>query len=232
MKLSVIVPAHNEEGHINACLERLFAQTIKPYEVIVVDNNCTDSTINLAQKWPTKIVSELNQGIGYAASAGYDAARGDIIVRCDADSRVASNWLERIQNIMSDTSTIAVTGPAYFYDAPRAVDVTARRLYIDAYFMTVGAALGQTPLFGSNCAFRRSVWQKISNDVHRSNNDIHDDIDLSYHISPLGHIKFDADLVVGISARPFKSVRGMRKRYARGYKSIVMHWPEQAPWRT
>ena len=51
-KISVIIPVKNEEAKIEQCLEAVFNQTIKPYEVIVVDGHSTDRTVENAKKFP------------------------------------------------------------------------------------------------------------------------------------------------------------------------------------
>ena len=51
MKVSVVIPVYNEEKYIKNCLESLMKQEEKPDEIIVVDNNCTDETINIVKKY-------------------------------------------------------------------------------------------------------------------------------------------------------------------------------------
>ena len=51
-KISVIIPVKNEENKIERCLEAVFNQTIKPFEVIVVDGHSTDKTVENARKFP------------------------------------------------------------------------------------------------------------------------------------------------------------------------------------
>lgn len=53
-KISLIIPVKNEEDKIERCLEAMFNQTIKPYEVIVVDGHSTDNTMENAKKFPVK----------------------------------------------------------------------------------------------------------------------------------------------------------------------------------
>lgn len=57
-KISVIIPVRNEEEKIERCLEAVFNQSYKPYEVIVVDGHSTDKTMENARKFPIKVVYE------------------------------------------------------------------------------------------------------------------------------------------------------------------------------
>jgi len=92
MKLSIIIPAFNEERLITHCLDSIFdamnAQTEADfsYEIIVVDNNSTDSTAQLAQQADAQVVFEPINQIGRARNAGAAVATGDWLLFVDADS--------------------------------------------------------------------------------------------------------------------------------------------------
>ena len=51
LTLSIVIPVFNEQRYIKACLDSIAAQTVKPDEVIVVDNNSTDKTVQIAKKY-------------------------------------------------------------------------------------------------------------------------------------------------------------------------------------
>ena len=63
MKVSVVIPSYNEEKYIGRCLEGIALQIEKPDEVIVVDNNCTDKTVEIAEKFGATIIKEKKQGM-------------------------------------------------------------------------------------------------------------------------------------------------------------------------
>src|SRR5688572_3020117 len=93
--VSIVIPAYNEENHLRLCLEAVARQTVKPLEVIVVDNNSTDATAAIARSFPfVTLLSEKRQGPQPARDRGYNAAHGEIIGRLDADSIVALDWVE------------------------------------------------------------------------------------------------------------------------------------------
>jgi len=50
--ISIIIPAYNEERYLGRCLDAIAAQSVRPYEVIVVDNNSSDDTAKVAQRYP------------------------------------------------------------------------------------------------------------------------------------------------------------------------------------
>ncbi|GIW67100.1 MAG: hypothetical protein KatS3mg095_0998 [Candidatus Parcubacteria bacterium] len=84
MKISVIIPAYNEEKGIENTLKRIPKEV---FEIIVVDNNSTDKTAEIAKKLGAKVVKEARQGYGYALQKGFKTAQGDIIVTLDADGQ-------------------------------------------------------------------------------------------------------------------------------------------------
>lgn len=84
MKISVIIPAYNEEKGIAKTIKRIPKEV---FEIIVVDNNSTDKTAEVAKKLGAKVIKETRQGYGYALQKGFAVARGDIIVTTDADGQ-------------------------------------------------------------------------------------------------------------------------------------------------
>lgn len=230
MKISVVISVYNEELIIDACLKSLSLQARTADEVIIVDNNCTDTSIQIAKEYGVRIVKEAKQGIWAARATGYTVARGDIVVCTDADARFPVDWLQKVEQTFEDRDIVAVTGPGVFYGAPVVLNKLADIWYMKAYFFFVGLALGTKPLFGSNFAVRTAVWNRVKNKVHSDTEAVFDDIDLSYHILGEGKIVYRSDLPVEISIRPLMHPIGMLKRYEKGFRSILIHWPAQAPW--
>ncbi len=94
MKLSVIIPAFNEEKELAPCLAsvRLAVLEVSPeleVEVIVVDNNCTDRTAEIGREGGAQVVFEPVRQISRARNAGARAATGSWLLFIDADSRLS-----------------------------------------------------------------------------------------------------------------------------------------------
>ena len=89
MRISVIIPAYNAESTLEQCLESVVRQTVRPFEVILVDDGSTDNTRRVAAKFEAnltlRIVSQANSGLGKARNAGMAAATGDAYAFLDAD---------------------------------------------------------------------------------------------------------------------------------------------------
>lgn len=230
-RTTVVVPAYDEEALLPACLRSLAGQTRAPLEVVVVDNNSRDRTAAIAREYGARVVTEPVQGIWPAAATGYDAAAGDLIARCDADSVLPPDWIERIEDVFAaDPGLHAVTGPGVFAGLPSVRRALADVLYMRAYFVLVGLALGHPPLFGSNFAMRTSVWRGVRGEVHADSDAVHDDIDLSFHVGRGPQVRLDPSLRVDISARPLADARGLAVRVVKGFRSVRIHSPGDGPW--
>lgn len=95
MKITLVIPVYNEEQYIAGCLDSIAKQKIRPDEVIVVDNNCTDNTLLIVKKYPfVQVKHEEKQGMIAARNAGFNAASHEIIARCDADTQLPTNWIK------------------------------------------------------------------------------------------------------------------------------------------
>lgn len=95
-KISVIIPVKNEGENIENCLEAIFKQTIEPFEVIVVNGNSTDNTVENAKKYPVKVFYETYNTRAGACKIGVDNASGEFIAFTDADCIVKRDWLENL----------------------------------------------------------------------------------------------------------------------------------------
>ncbi|HUP26339.1 MAG TPA: glycosyltransferase family 2 protein [Candidatus Limnocylindrales bacterium] len=181
LTLSLVIPVYNEEHHLKQCLDAVMAQALQPDEVIVVDNNSTDSTVAVALQYNNvRVVRESNQGVLYASRAGYDAATMDIICRIDADTIMPPEWTTQIKHFFEqNTDAAAVTGNCYFYDFPFRRGF--RLIHHAVYYRAQKLIAGTEVLWGSNMAMKTSAWQAVRNDCI-SRPDIHEDIDLTLHL--------------------------------------------------
>ena len=196
MNISVIIPAFNEEKRISSCLKSIANQTYKPMEIIVVDNNSTDKTAQIAKEFGARVIIEKQQGITYARNYGFDNAKGEILARTDADTLVPSNWLERINDhFEKDKKLDAVSGPAIF--GLRFFTPIVRLLVFEAN----RRIFGHYGLYGPNFAITKSVWEKVKDEVCLDNARVHEDTDLAIHIGKVGKIGYDSKLKVKTSAR-------------------------------
>ena len=204
MKVSVVIPALNEEKNIGKCLESLKNQKEKPYEIIVVDNYSIDKTAQIAKSFGAKVIKEKKRGISYARNRGFNSAKGDIIARIDADTVAPSDWIIRIKKDLKDVNTVAVTGPANYLKLPSFIQISNIPVYYFLRFLK--AYLKNNVIFGLNMAIKKPTWEKVKDELCMDNTKVHEDFDLAFHLWKYGKIKLDKKLIVTTSLRKWKSV--------------------------
>lgn len=101
---SIIIPAHNEENYITACLEsiKLAEQEVSGnrVQIIVAANRCTDKTAEIAREFGAQVIDNHDKCISMIRNAGVRAAEGDIIVTIDADSCMTKGSLKEIAEML------------------------------------------------------------------------------------------------------------------------------------
>jgi len=121
MRLSVVVPARNEERCLPACLGALRRQTLKEFELIVVDSASSDRTGEIARAFGAKVVRLEEPGVSRARQAGFEAAKGDVIASTDADTIVPPDWLERLTAPFSEPDVVGTYGDVVYGDELKAL---------------------------------------------------------------------------------------------------------------
>lgn len=98
MKISVVVCIKNEEKRIEACLQSIAANT--PDEIIVVDGNSSDRSVEICKKYTDRIISAEHSNLTRDRQMGIDAARNEIIAMIDADHRLKPGDLAKLYEEM------------------------------------------------------------------------------------------------------------------------------------
>jgi glycosyltransferase involved in cell wall biosynthesis len=102
--ISIIIPAFNEAGYIEttlASVSRAICQYPGQVQVIVVDNNSTDATAEIARHFGAAVVFEPVNQIARARNAGAAVATGDYLIFIDADTSISGNILEKVSETLS-----------------------------------------------------------------------------------------------------------------------------------
>jgi glycosyltransferase involved in cell wall biosynthesis len=158
-RFSIVVPCFNEAGYIADTVNSLHDQTFDgSYEIIVVDNNCTDATADIARALGVRVVSEQNPGVCWARQKGTEESAGEIVISADADTRYARDWLAKIdRSFGTDERIVAVTGPCRYVGGPLWGRVYARLLFgvVHLVYRLTGRTVYAT---ATNIAFRKKHW--------------------------------------------------------------------------
>lgn len=101
---SVVIPLYNKKAHIKRCLESVLRQTIKPSEIIVVDDFSTDNGCEIVESFDSNLVRIIkhnnNRGVSCARNTGVMAAQYEFIAFLDADDAWSISFLEKIQEMI------------------------------------------------------------------------------------------------------------------------------------
>ncbi len=225
MRISVVIPAHNEERYIAAALEALLAQDHPEVEIIVVDNASTDRTGAIAQTYPVKVLLEERKGTMWACERGRKEATGEIVVRMDADCVPARDWLSRGAQYFVDPRVVAVTGPYDYVDGHPVFRHGARYIQQSVYWLTHQVVHGFLRrggvMVGGNSLMRASALEAAGG----FNTDIvfyGDDTDTAQRLAASGKIVYAPRLTIATSARRFHT-QGLRKTLWEYLKGFLKH---------
>lgn len=95
-KFSIVIPVYNVEKYIKRTLDSVFNQTYKDFEVIVVNDGCTDKSIDYAKEYKVKIVGDKHVGVSEARNIGKKEATGEYLLFLDSDDYWDNELLEKI----------------------------------------------------------------------------------------------------------------------------------------
>ena len=116
MKISIVIPTFNEEKYLEETLSSILMQSIKPYEIIVVDHNSKDKTQEIAKKHGCRIVKVDEPGISFARHIGALESKGDILVHTSADIRADKDWLKNLVSPLIEKKAELTYGSIYLKD--------------------------------------------------------------------------------------------------------------------
>ncbi len=98
MDISIIIPTYNQQDYLNDCIDSVLAQTVKPHEIIIVNDGSTDNTKEIAESYKeVKVVNQTNRGLSSARNTGIMNATGTWILPLDSDDILKENAIERLQ---------------------------------------------------------------------------------------------------------------------------------------
>jgi glycosyltransferase involved in cell wall biosynthesis len=170
MKISIVIPAHNEQNGIGPTLENIPVKRLKKegysVEMVVVDNLCTDKTAEVALAHGARVIVEPNKGYGNAYRAGFFHATGDIIATSDADFTYPLDYLPEILAMMSEQDLDFVNTNRLTTLHSDAMFKT--HIFANHVLTTTMRVLYRVPFTDSQSGmwvFKRSIWQHL-NVVH------------------------------------------------------------------
>jgi len=225
-KVSFIVPARNEEEHIERCIESLIYQSYQDSQVIVVNDGSVDKTGEILSKYKNiKVIQESGIGPGSARNRGLRESKTEFVAFCDADCFLDKNWLTNVMKLFS-TEVGAVGGRELLPE-----DESKFGKMVFNLFMTIGFSveyLGSkkrvvevSHLPTSNIVFKRSVLETLGG--FNKNLWTGEDVDLSIRTRKAGYKLLQNPEAKAFSYKPpnFLSFLKMMKTYGSAQRKLI-----------
>jgi len=213
--ISFVVPTKNEVEYLPRLLTSInyITQFCKiPIETIVVDYMSTDGTPNVARNMGARVIEVDKPGVGYASYIGTLSARGDVIIRTDADVVITPSAIHEVVRVFTNNlEKLFVTVGHIYYPLDLTTNVMAYLYdcYIRKPYNTTGYFI----------AFRRSVLEKVN---FNPNLRFHDDWDFgrrAFKVFGLKSMHYNPFIAVFVSSRQIKK-KGLI-RYLSDYLHIT-----------
>lgn len=207
MKLSFSIPAYNEEKVIRQCLASILKELEgKKYdtEIIVVNNNSSDLTKEIAESFPgVTVVDEKQKGLVFARRAGFIASTGELVANVDADTILPVGWVDKVfRAFEDDKELVALSGPYIYYDLSLFTRLLVKVFYLFGYFFySIDRLLGKGAMLqGGNFIVRRDALMKIGG-FDTSISFYGEDTDIAKRIQKAGKVLWTFSLPMYTSGR-------------------------------
>lgn len=219
-KVSVLIPAHNEENNIkntvNSVLNLKYPR--KKLEVIVIDNGSNDRTSKIVKSFrKVKLIKLRKASKAYALNKGLEKAKGEIVGILDADSRVSKNCLKKTVGYFDDPKVGAVTT---FINVDNKKSVLSKMQNIEYLFSAITKKLisflnSMYVVPGSLSLVRKNLAEEIG----FSEDTLTEDMDMALSISKKGYKIVNCLDAVAFTTIPkdFKKLTKQRLRWYRGF---------------
>lgn len=101
-RYSIIIPVYNVEKYIKRTLDSVFSQTEKDFEVIVINDDCTDKSIEIAKEYDVKIINTKHVSVSQARNLGVKQSKGEYLVFLDSDDYWDKDLLKNISKSLDN----------------------------------------------------------------------------------------------------------------------------------
>ncbi|MEM0057852.1 MAG: glycosyltransferase [Candidatus Bathyarchaeia archaeon] len=209
--ISIVVTTFNEEEYIGRCLRSLCNQSHTRKEIIVVDSESTDKTVEIAKKYADKVIVK-KCSIPAGRNIGAKESRGSLLLFVDADVVLTPHWIDTVMPYLKEDDVVAVYGELF----PLENSIKDKLVY---------SVFGFTNFFSRTFA-RKTLYAKLGTAVMIKKQALKeigffsegvciDDIDCSLKLNNVGKIKFVKQAVGYVSTRRFRKT---------GYLKLSLIW--------
>ena len=226
-KVSVVIPAYNEEKSIASSIQSLLSQDYGNYELVVVDDGSTDDTLKVAKRFEgskVRVIHQENLGKAEALNTGIRSSTGTVVLTVDADTRLNKGALSALaRRFASDPKLGALSGNVKV-DRPKGL---LQRLQEAEYTAGIGLnRKGQSMLSsvmivpGPIAAFRKDVAEQVS---YFSPLTFAEDFDITLAILREGYkVEYeDRAIAYTMAPRGVEDLLKQRRRWYRGMMQVL-----------
>jgi len=230
MKISILIPAYNEEKSVGKCLESCLNQTRVPDEIVVVNDGSTDKTAEILASFGEKIkvvtIPKATGNKSFAQEIGLPHISGEVFICTDADTVLDKKFIELIEKDFVDPEIVAVAGYVRslkynWLTACRALEYVIcqnvhklAQSYIN-FILVIPGASG---------AYKTEIFKNYITFDHDT---ITEDLDFTYKFNEKGlKIKYDRQAIAYTQDPPnVKSyINQMRRWYGGGWQNLMKHF--------
>lgn len=160
MEISVVIPAFNAAKTLGKCLDAFSSSTKKPKEIIVVNDNSNDNTLEIANRYVTTILNNNGEnGANICRNIGANAATGDIVLFIDSDVQIHPDTIEKIHLEFSNSSATAVVGCYSAFPEQKGIMTRYKNLWIRFSYLQSQKKIDW--IFGAVSAIKTDVFKSM-----------------------------------------------------------------------
>ena len=202
MKISLIIPAYNEEKYISRCILSAQKHFSDLCEIIVIDNNSTDDTSKIAESFDNvRVILEKEKGVTRARQRGFLEAEGDFLAFIDADTYLNDRWFDIIKDEFKDSNKlVCLSGPYVYYDIPFYQKVLVW-IYWN-FFARIAYLLTGYMVVGGNFVIRKETLERMKG-FDTSIDFYGEDTNTARRAHEFGKVKFNFRFNIFTSGRRF-----------------------------
>lgn len=169
--ISVIIPLYNKERQIACCLNSILNQSFTDFEIIVIDDGSTDTSVDVVKGFNDeriRVVSQSNSGVSAARNRGIKEAHGQYVAFIDADDEWYAHYLEEQINLINEYADCGIFATNYEFVMPsgkkeatilKKLPFDSEHGILDNYFEC--ASYSHPPLWTSAIVVRKTLIEDI-----------------------------------------------------------------------
>ncbi|WP_294276175.1 polysaccharide deacetylase family protein [uncultured Chryseobacterium sp.] len=235
-KVSIMVPAYNEEVNIVSSLSNLLNQTYPNFDVIMIDDGSKDSTYHKAQDafaghTKLKILTKPNGGKATALNCGISRTDSEYVVCIDADTKLQQDAVKflmaRFLNAAPEEMIAAVAGnvkvgnPVNWLTRWQAIEYTTSQNFDRLAYSYINAV---TVIPGAIGAFRKTVIDEVGG---YSSDTLAEDCDITVKMLKKGYRIVNENRAVAVTEAPETVKQFLKQRFRWTYGIMQMFWKQK-----